>query len=93
MDPRLRGYIRRANRCHELAHAAPTEAIRTLLVRIARHYEREAGLAQRTFQCVVESKELIDKAEILLNRPSTKRGRSVARVPRQDVQDAKRGKP
>ena len=63
MDPRLRNYIRRANRCHELARAAPTEAIRALLVRIARHYEREVGLAQRTFQCVVESKELIDKAE------------------------------
>ena len=71
MDSMLRDYIRHANRCHVLAHAAPTEAIRVFLRRIARQYEREAGLAQRAFQCVVESKELIDKAEFLLNRPST----------------------
>ena len=71
MDSMLRDYIRHANRCHVLAHAAPTEAIRVFLRRIARQYEREAGLAQRAFQCVVESKEPIDKAEFLLNRPST----------------------
>ena len=71
MDPMLRDYIRRANHCHVLVGAAPTEAIRVFLLRIARQYEREAGLAQRAFQCVVESKELIDTAEFLLNRPST----------------------
>src|SRR5215469_8329623 len=56
MDSMLRDYIRHANRCHVLAHAAPTEAIRVFLRRIARQYEREAGLAQRAFQCVVEQR-------------------------------------
>ena len=67
----LGDYIRHANRCHVLAHAARTETIRVFLLRIARQYEREAGLAQRALQCVIESKELIDKAEFLLKRPST----------------------
>jgi hypothetical protein len=71
MDSMLRDYVRHANRCHVLAHAAPTERIRLLLLRIARQYEREAGLVQRAFQCVIESKELIDKAEFLLDRSST----------------------
>jgi hypothetical protein len=71
MDPVLRDYIRHANRCHVLAHVAPTEAIGAFLRRIARQYEREAGLAQRALQCVVESKELIGKTEFLLNRPPT----------------------
>jgi hypothetical protein len=70
MDLTIKDYIRHAARCHELAHAAPTEALRAFLLRIARQYEREAGLAQRAFQCVVESKELIAKAEIVLNRQS-----------------------
>jgi hypothetical protein len=71
MDSMLRDYVRHANRCHVLARAAPTERIRLLSLRIARQYEREAGLVQRAFQCVIESKELIDKAEFLLDRSST----------------------
>lgn len=54
------------DRCLQSADRAPTQAIRTRLLSIAHLYEIEIDLTERSRQYVIESKELIAKAEDLL---------------------------
>jgi hypothetical protein len=49
--------LRHRDRCIELAETAPTEAIRASLLRVARLYETERDLIDRTMNCLVASKQ------------------------------------
>jgi hypothetical protein len=52
------------DRCLDMAEMAPTEAIRTKLLSVARLYEIEANLVNRARQCIADSKGIDRRGRI-----------------------------
>ena len=62
------------NHCLELAAGAPTQEIRDRLIRVARLFEIEAHLRQRTSYQILESKALITEVDVLLRAHTVRIG-------------------
>jgi len=62
--------IDRSDRCLQWADKAPTEPIRQTLLSIARLCEVDAELVERSKQCLIDSREMIARADRLLRQPA-----------------------
>jgi hypothetical protein len=68
MDAKAEKLLQDRDRCLKMAELAPTEAVGTKLLQIAHLYEVEAELTERARRLIAESKDLIAKADTILNQ-------------------------